>query len=261
MLCNVRRWVRHLPAWADAVQARGCPLHGCWGFLDGTLVGIARPEFQQRACFSGHKRHHGLKYLSLMSPAGVSAFIWGVLPGSRHDAACFADSNLLHDLAWLHAQHPGPRALTTYGDAAFPHSVHVQKGYQGALARVICGCASAGGSSYAWAPAPACTASRLRPLVVGAWVSPAGRAYNQAMSSQRICVEWGFGRVGALWKFVGSKNKMQMYLMPVASIYYLAWLLADCHCCMYGNQVTSYFGVRAPTVEAYLENSGAEVPL
>ena len=133
VLCNVRRWVRHLPAWAAAVEAKGCPLKGCWGFLDGTLVGIARPAFQQRACFSGHKRHHGLKFLSVISPVGVSAFIWGVLPGSRHDAAAFAASGLLADLTWLHAQHPG-RPLTTYGDAAFPHSVHVQKGYQGAQA-------------------------------------------------------------------------------------------------------------------------------
>lgn len=81
------------------------------------------------------------------------------------------------------------------------------------------------------------------------------------MSSKRISVEWGFGRVGALWKFIGCKNKMQMYLMPVASMYYAAWLLADCHCCLYGNQVSDYFTTRAPPLDLYLDTTGAEVPL
>jgi hypothetical protein len=109
-----------------------------------------------------------------------------------------------------------------------------------------------GASGKVVLPGPPCT---------GANVAPDGRLFNGMMSSKRISVEWGFGRVGALWKFIGCKNKMQMYLMPVASMYYAAWLLADCHCCLYGNQVSDYFTTRAPPLDLYLDTTGAEVPL
>ena len=47
---------------AEAIEAKGAPLHRCWGFIDGTPRPIARPVRNQRVMFSGHKRTHCLKF-------------------------------------------------------------------------------------------------------------------------------------------------------------------------------------------------------
>lgn len=47
---------------SQAVEAKGAPLHQCWGFIDGTPRPIARPIRNQRIMFSGHKRTHCLKF-------------------------------------------------------------------------------------------------------------------------------------------------------------------------------------------------------
>lgn len=47
---------------SQAVEAKGAPLHHCWGFIDGTPRPIARPIRNQRIMFSGHKRSHCLKF-------------------------------------------------------------------------------------------------------------------------------------------------------------------------------------------------------
>lgn len=49
-------------AFAEAVNEKGAPLTGCWGFIDGTPRPIARPVGNQRIMFSGHKRTHCLKF-------------------------------------------------------------------------------------------------------------------------------------------------------------------------------------------------------
>lgn len=43
VLNNLRRWVQHLPRWANLVHDMGGPLPGCWGFIDGTLCRVLRP--------------------------------------------------------------------------------------------------------------------------------------------------------------------------------------------------------------------------
>ena len=56
-----------------AAISRKCAgaLHTCVGFLDGTLRQQCRPVRGQRAIFSGHKRHHGLKFQTLTLPDGL----------------------------------------------------------------------------------------------------------------------------------------------------------------------------------------------
>ena len=40
---------------------------------------------------------------------------------------------------------------------------------------------------------------------------------------------------------------------PVAKQYTVASFLANCHCCLYGDEHTAHFNCRAPTLEEYLE--------
>src|SRR5262249_9038363 len=43
---------------ADAVAKKEAPLRRCWGFIDGTIRPICRPEKEQRQVYNGHKRIH-----------------------------------------------------------------------------------------------------------------------------------------------------------------------------------------------------------
>ena len=47
---------------ADAVHRKGAPLRNCVGFVDGTVRPLCRPTYFQRACYSGHKKVHAIKF-------------------------------------------------------------------------------------------------------------------------------------------------------------------------------------------------------
>ena len=50
------------PEFAAKVHWKGGALETCVGFLDGTFRPICRPTMNQKVCFSGHKRAHGLTF-------------------------------------------------------------------------------------------------------------------------------------------------------------------------------------------------------
>ena len=221
-LLDLQRWKAHIPGWADAVHRKGAPLQDCWGFVDCTLCPIARPGVNQREFYSGHKRHHGQKFLGVTAPCGLAVFIWGLCGGRRHDSHALDQSALLDELAALHSHFL--RQFCLYGDAAFPHSVHLQVGYRGAALNALM------------------------------------QLFNQWMSGSRIAVEWDFGQVGRLFPYALHKQAMLVGSMPVGKIFFAAFLLKNCHACIYGNIISSYFEMTPPTVEDYL-NINADVPL
>jgi nuclease HARBI1 len=121
-------------------------------FMDGTLQKTCRPKHNQKVCYSGHKRHHGLKYQSLYTPDGMYMDVYGPITGSRHDPFLLSDSNLLRDLAVLYSNHE----FSIYSDPAYPQSGWLFGGFHN--------------------PAPG-TDDAL---------------FNKEMSSVREAVEWGF---------------------------------------------------------------------
>ena len=66
-----------LQTYARAIQQNGSPLHSCFGFINGTVRPICRPDQNQRIVYNGHKRAHGLKYQSLALPNGMLANMYG----------------------------------------------------------------------------------------------------------------------------------------------------------------------------------------
>jgi DDE superfamily endonuclease len=67
----------------------------CAGFIDGTLIEIARPRgMLQRATYSGHKRRPGLKRQVIKTPYGMLFHIFGPYKGHRHDLNLYAESDL-----------------------------------------------------------------------------------------------------------------------------------------------------------------------
>ena len=66
-----------LETYARAIQQNCSPLHNCFGFTDGTVRQICRPDQNQGIVYNGHKRVHGLKYQSVALPNGMMANMYG----------------------------------------------------------------------------------------------------------------------------------------------------------------------------------------
>ena len=76
--------------------------------------------------------------------------------------------------------------------------------------------------------------------------------FNQSMSKVCECVEWGFGKVVAVFAFVDFKKNQKVYLQPVGHMYVTAVLLTNIHTCFYSSQTSQYFGLEPPNVHEYL---------
>ena len=58
-----------LQTYADAIARKGAPLENCFGFVDGTVRPICRPNEHQSTVYNGHKRVHALKFQSVTIPS------------------------------------------------------------------------------------------------------------------------------------------------------------------------------------------------
>ncbi|CAH3180049.1 unnamed protein product, partial [Porites lobata] len=188
-----------LETYARAIQQNGSPLHNCFGFIDGTVRPICRPDQNQRIVYNGHKRMHGLKYHSVALPNGMIANMFGPVEGRKHDSAMLADSGLLQDLE-QHAFSTTREPMALYGDPAYPLRVYLQVPYRG----------------------------------VG--ITPQMELYNKAMSSVRMSVEWD---VLNYFKFLDFKKNLKISLSADGKMYIVAAILRNALTCMYGNLLRS----------------------
>lgn len=136
---------------------QGAPLDNCFGFIDGTVRPICRPNINQRVMYNGHKRVHGIKFQSVVVPNGLIANLSGPYEGKKHDRMMLNESGLLGDLE-LNANYMG-QPLCLYGDPAYPLRRHLQAPY------------------------------RNRHL------TPAQQDFNTAICEVRESVEWLFGQI------------------------------------------------------------------
>jgi hypothetical protein len=77
---------------------------------------------------------------------------------------------------------------------------------------------------------------------------------NFLMSKLRVGIEWTFGTIIMLFKFVDYVKTQKILESPVAKQYIVAALLANCRCCMYGDQHTDVdvFNCLPPTLNDYM---------
>ena len=66
-----------LQTYADALERIGAALDNCFGFVDGTVRPICRPNEHQRTVYNGHKRVRALKFQSVTIPNGLIADLYG----------------------------------------------------------------------------------------------------------------------------------------------------------------------------------------
>ena len=67
----------NLRAYAYAINQKGAALDNCFGFVNGTVRQICRPDQMQRTVYNGHKRVHGLKFQSVALLNGMIANMFG----------------------------------------------------------------------------------------------------------------------------------------------------------------------------------------
>lgn len=84
--------------------------------------------------------------------------------------------------------------------------------------------------------------------------------FNRRMSSARIAVEWGFGKIKNNWAYLDFKKGMKPYQSDIQKYWPVAQILTNCHTCIYGSQTANYFDCRPPSVETYLA-MGANLPI
>ena len=66
-----------LQEYADVIHAKGAPLENCFGFIDGTVRPIARPDQHQRIVNNDYKLVHSLKFQSVALPNGLIGNMFG----------------------------------------------------------------------------------------------------------------------------------------------------------------------------------------
>jgi len=203
----------------DAAAREFCHLKGLWGFIDGTARKICRPSRGQEAAYSGHKRFHALKYQSVISLDGIIVDLFGPLEGRYNDEGLLLHSNLLERLQQLDSDHKTTHVI--YGDSGYAIHPRLISPFQGS--------------------------SLTRPQ----------KEFNLDMSRIRIAVEWGFNHIITLFPFFEYKRHQRVLQRPVALMFRVAVLLANCHSCLrQTNQTSRKFGVLPPSIDQYLRDRG-----
>jgi nuclease HARBI1 len=184
----------------------------CVGFIDGTLVQIARLSgLMQRATYSGRKRKPGLKWQVVTTPDGMLFHVFGPFEGRRHDMHLYAESGLDDVLA--------ERLLIV-----------------GAQYHLY------GDSGYALRP-------YLITPFEGAALNPDEALFNRRMSKVLVSVEWDFKDVKKY--FIMSLFRGRWHF-PAGAWYLESCLLWNFRCCLDGSPTSNYFDSTPPSLSQYL---------
>ncbi len=105
--------------YAASVHAKTSALEFCVGFIDGTVIGIARPcdSDQQNVAYKGYKRKHALKFQAVSTPDGLFLHTFGPIEGRRHDWTLYMQSGIEEQLEKF-LQIEG-KQFCIYGDSGY----------------------------------------------------------------------------------------------------------------------------------------------
>lgn len=203
--------------YANSIHLKTNALENCIGFIDGTVLKIARPSGhgEQNVVYNGHKRAHSLKFQAVTTPDGMFLHIHGPLEGRRHDWTLYVRSCLDQQLE--NSMNVAGVTYCLYGD-----------------------------SGYNWR-------EFMEVPFTGAALNDNQAAFNKAMALARVTVEWMFKEIKQYWTTVDFKRKMKVGEAPVGKMYLCAILLTNFRNCFYPNETSQYFNCEPPTFEDYLE--------
>ena len=99
-------------------------MQNCWGFIDGTVCPVYRPQKTQRIIYNGHKKIRAIKFQSVIAPNGLIAVLDDPYEGRKHNSGMLTDSGLftrLKNISFDQCNQP----LSVYGDPAYLLRVHL----------------------------------------------------------------------------------------------------------------------------------------
>jgi hypothetical protein len=206
-----------LETYCDAVAAKS-GLDICFGFIDGTVRPICKPSVLQGSCYNGKDRVHAIKYQAVSVPDGMFLQLCGPWPGARHDQFLLKESELV----------PYLMSLPRRGDGAM-HVIYADQGYSDDV-------------------------GIQTPYFDGA-VNARHEAFNQAMASSRISVEWAFGGIIEKWSSQAFTRTQQLLSnRKIGQVYIVASFLCNLLNTLQRNNTSHYFGVHPPVLESYLQS-------
>ena len=121
-------FAHRMKKYSDSIYEKCGLVETVWGFIDGTLRKTCRPTYFQRNAYSGHKRCHGLKFLSITTPDGLIAMLHGPINGNRHDSHMLRESCIINKLRDMMPVHDVTYSL--YGDPAYPQCMYLFGGFR-----------------------------------------------------------------------------------------------------------------------------------
>jgi len=127
-----------------------------------------------------------------------------------------AESHLLHDLERNAFSSTG-EPMCIYGDPAYPLRVHLQCPFRQRL------------------------------------LTPDMEAFNEAMSSVRVSVEWLFGDIVDYFKFLDFKRNLKIGMSSIGKLYLVSALLQNAVTCLYGNNTSKFFDLQPPSLQYYFQ--------
>ena len=201
---------------AASVHAKTSALESCVGFIDGTVIGIARPcdSDQQNVAYNGHKRKHALKFQAVSTPDGLFLHTFGPIEGRRHDWTLYMQSGIEEQLEKV-LQIEG-KQFCIYRDSGYNARPYMDVPFQGSS------------------------------------LTTEKSAFNKSMSSARISVEWMFKEVKLYWSHVDFKRQMRVGQSPVGLLYNACMLLTNFRNCLYPNATSQYFRCAPPDIDSYV---------
>jgi len=175
-----------------------------------------RPLYFQQEVYNGKDCVHALKFQTVMMADGIIAHVSGPWSGRRHDTHIFQESGLPSALADLPRMpiEDGGELMALYADPGYALSARLFMPYpDGRLDALHC-------------------------------------AFNRSMASNRISVEWGYGRVSNLWRALNFSTELKLFQSPIAAWYICAVLFTNAVTCIEGgNIVSDYFNSPPPTLK------------
>ena len=189
-----------------------------WGWIDGNLNATCRPLLDQQEFYSGHKRKHGYKYQSIVTPDGLVSSLMGPFVGRRGDWRMVQLTELQEKLRTVNTGRRPALALYLYGDPAYSTVYGIMGPFKN-------------------------HPGRLR--------TKEQNIYNKRMSKLRIEVEHGFALHQNLWTWNGFDLGLKLR-QGAAVCYAVSVLLANIWTCLRGNQTSKRFKISPPDIEEYL---------
>lgn len=183
--------------------------------------------FQGQSLFySGHKKQHAISHLAIVLPNGLFGSCFAGVPAAGGDAALCIHLRLGERLKRLFDWLPAGEFRYVYGDAAFGSQDFVLGPYKRAG---------------------------------GVFIPPTQKKLNQWLSTRRIMVEHGFGRVKMLFKLLALRTSLISGLAPVGIYLPVFSFLYNCRTCLRGgNQISEMFCMAPPPLNQYLRGEFRE---